>query len=81
MPMISELDILQARGGHCGNGHLTSSGIAASEAQHPIRPEGRGTHFTNDISVEMLSLLLTVHDFSRGRMAILLLRQKGVLCQ
>lgn len=75
MPMISELDILQARGGHCGNGHLTSSGIAASEAQHPIRP------VTNDIAVEMFSLLLTVHDFSRGRMAILLLRQKGVLCQ
>lgn len=37
MPKTSELEILQARGGHCGNGHLTSSGIAASETQHPQR--------------------------------------------
>lgn len=37
MPITSELEILQARGGHCGNGHLTSSGIAASETQHPQR--------------------------------------------
>lgn len=29
MPMTSELETLHANGGHCGNGHLTSRGIAA----------------------------------------------------
>lgn len=29
MPMTSELETLHAKGGHFGNGHLTSRGIAA----------------------------------------------------
>lgn len=84
MPKTSELDILQARGGHCGNGHLTSSGIAVSKAQHPIWLAGRRINSAYYMSMKMFFSFLTIHRFYSGEKAkrkMLLPGKRKELCQ
>lgn len=53
MPMTSELETLHAKGGHCGNGHLTSRGIAALHRLYihtlTFTQSDKQTEFTHDV--------------------------------